>query len=101
MGILGKRYHYVIAQDGYPPVWDGEHTETFRNPVSTGDHIMPVRMGEKVRKVLRIEHYRQGSVLYVQEVSGTDHRAGDGRNLLLHDLSVCRLHRRTLHLTGR
>jgi len=27
-------------------------------------------MGEKVRKVLRIEHYRQGSVLYVQEVSG-------------------------------
>ena len=56
MGILGKRYHYVIAQDGYPPVWDGEHTETFRNPVSTGDHIMPVRMGEKVRKVLRIEH---------------------------------------------
>ena len=70
MGILGKRYHYVIAQDGYPPVWDGEPTDTFRNPVSTGDHIMPVRMGEKVRKVLRIEHYRQGSVLYVQEVSG-------------------------------
>lgn len=69
MGMLGKRYHYVIAQDGYPPVWDGEHTEAFRNPVSTGDHIMPVRMGEKVRKVLRIEHYRQGSVLYVQEVS--------------------------------
>ncbi len=69
MGILGKRYHYIAAEDGFAPVWDAEHTVTFRNPVSTGDHIMPVRVGEKSREVLRIEHYRQGSVLYVRVIA--------------------------------
>lgn len=64
MDILGRRYRYIVAEEGLAPEWDGEHTVTFRNPVSVGDQIKPPHLGEGLRTVVRVVHYREGSVLY-------------------------------------
>ncbi|QXD01176.1 hypothetical protein [Klebsiella sp. PL-2018] len=64
MGIFCKRYRYVVAEDGLAPVWDEEHTARFHNPVSVGDEIKPRRAGEGLRRVVRVVHYLEGSVLF-------------------------------------
>ncbi|HDX8940711.1 hypothetical protein GW952_31030 (plasmid) [Klebsiella michiganensis] len=37
---------------------------SFCNPVSVGEFIKPRSPGEGLRKVVRVVHYREGSVLY-------------------------------------
>lgn len=64
MGMMGRRYRYVVAEDGLAPEWDSEHAVSFRNPVSVGEFIKPRSPGEGLRKVVRVVHYREGSVLY-------------------------------------
>ncbi|MGJ3289448.1 hypothetical protein [Klebsiella sp. PL-2018] len=64
MGIFKQRYRYVVAEEGGAPEWDDEHIAQFRNPVSPGDQIKPRRAGEGLRKVVRVVHYTEGSVLF-------------------------------------
>lgn len=64
MGIMVKRFRYVVAEEGLAPEWDVEHTASFLNPVSAGDYIKPRKAGEGLRKVVRVVHYTEGSVLF-------------------------------------
>lgn len=64
MGFFGRRYRYIVAEDGLAPQWDAEHSVSFCNPVSVGEFIKPRSPGEGLRKVVRVVHYREGSVLY-------------------------------------
>lgn len=64
MAVFGRRYRYIVTEDGVAPEWDGEHTVSFHNPVSAGEFIKPRSPGEGLRKVVRVVHYREGSVLY-------------------------------------
>ena len=64
MEIFCRRCRYVVAEDGTSPVWDEAHTARFHNPVSEGDFIRPRTPGDGLRKVVRVVHYTEGSVLY-------------------------------------
>lgn len=64
MGIFYRRCRYVVAEEGTPPVWDETHAARFHNPVSVGDFIKPRIPGDGLRKVVRVVHYREGTVLY-------------------------------------
>ena len=64
MSVFGRRYRYIVTEDGLAPEWDSEHAVSFRNPVSVGEFIKPRSPGEGLRNVVRVVHYREGSVLY-------------------------------------